>query len=167
MMKFAYADPPYPGQARKYRNHPDYGGEVDHAALILELCRDYPDGWALSSSGSALRSVLELCPPDVRVAVWHVTNSAPPGCRAGPWWWCWEPVIVRGGRPMGNSIKNVMTCGAPTGFAMQTIEGQKPVKFVRWMFGLLGAQPGDDLDDLFPGSGVVGREWKTFRDALF
>lgn len=30
-MRIAYADPPYPGQARKhYGQHPDYAGEVDH-----------------------------------------------------------------------------------------------------------------------------------------
>jgi len=162
-MRFAYADPPYPGQAHKYRNHPDYGGEVDHAALIARLERDYPDGWALSSSGAAMQSVLELCPRDVRVAIWHCTNSAPPGNRPGPWWWCWEPVIVRGGRFGGNAVKNLLACGAPTGFARQSIVGQKPVKFVRWMFGLLGALPDDELDDLFPGSGVVGREWLEYQ----
>lgn len=32
-MRIAYADPPYPGQSKLYRNHPDYAGEVDHAAL--------------------------------------------------------------------------------------------------------------------------------------
>ena len=32
-----YADPPYPGKAWLYRGHPDYGGEVDHAALIGRL----------------------------------------------------------------------------------------------------------------------------------
>jgi len=166
-MRLAYADPPYPGCAHKYRGHPDYAGEVDHAELIGRLQLEYPDGWALSTSDSAMQAVLELCPPDVRVAVWHCTNSAPPGNRLGPWWWCWEPVIVHGGRYGGNTIKNVLACGAPTGFAMHTIEGQKPVKFVRWMFGLLGAEPTDELDDLFPGSGVVGREWKLFQEALF
>jgi hypothetical protein len=30
-VKIAYADPPYPGQAKKhYGDHPDYAGEVDH-----------------------------------------------------------------------------------------------------------------------------------------
>ncbi len=30
------------------------------------------------------------------------------------------------------------------------------------MFTLLGAQPGDHLDDLFPGSGAVTRAWTTY-----
>lgn len=79
--------------------------------------------------------------------------------------WCWEPVIIRGGRYSGGQVKNLLSCGAPTGFAHQTIIGQKPVKFVRWMFGLLGALPDDELDDLFSGSGVVGREWKLYQQA--
>jgi hypothetical protein len=32
-LRLAYADPPYPGKARLYQDHPDYGGEVDHAEL--------------------------------------------------------------------------------------------------------------------------------------
>jgi hypothetical protein len=29
--RLAYADPPYLGKAWLYRDHPDYGGEVDHS----------------------------------------------------------------------------------------------------------------------------------------
>ena len=48
-MRFAYADPPYPGQARRhYKHHPDFDGEVDHGALIERLMDEFPDGWALS-----------------------------------------------------------------------------------------------------------------------
>ena len=32
----------------------------------------------------------------------------------------------------------------------------------RWIFDLLGAAPGDTLDDLFPGSGAIGRAWAAF-----
>jgi len=97
-MKFAYADPPYPGQAKRwYGKHPDYAGEVDHAELIARLEADYPDGWALSSNAVSLPTILRLCPIDIRVAAWHNTNSQPPGAIGG-WWWSWEPVIVRGGR---------------------------------------------------------------------
>lgn len=35
--RMAYADPPYPGKAGYYRDHPDYGGEVDHAELVARL----------------------------------------------------------------------------------------------------------------------------------
>jgi hypothetical protein len=36
-LRLAYADPPYPGKVWLYRDHPDYGGEVDHSALIVRL----------------------------------------------------------------------------------------------------------------------------------
>jgi hypothetical protein len=156
-MRFAYADPPYPGQAKRhYGDHPDYAGEVDHEALIARLMHEYPDGWALSSSGTAMREILPLCPARARVAIWHVTNSEPPGNRKQPWWWSFEPVYVYGGRPTPIPIRNVLACGAPTGFLGNTITGQKPEPFLAWVWNLLGAQPGDVVDDLFPGSGVCG-----------
>ena len=34
MMRIAYADPPYPGCAHLYRDHPDYDGEVYLPDLI-------------------------------------------------------------------------------------------------------------------------------------
>ena len=94
-LRLAYADPPYPGKARLYRDHPDYAGEVDHAALLAELS-GY-DGWALSTSAQALPVVLALCPPDVRVAAWH-RGERPTRSR-----WplhAWEPVIYYGGRQL-------------------------------------------------------------------
>jgi hypothetical protein len=68
-LRLAYADPPYPGKAYLYRDHPDYAGEVDHGELIARLAAY--DGWALSTSAAALSAVLALCPPGVRVAAWH------------------------------------------------------------------------------------------------
>jgi hypothetical protein len=167
-VKFAYADPPYPGQSKRwYGGHPDYGGEVDHAELIGQLCRDYPDGWALSTSAIALRDVLILCPPDVQVAIWHVTSAEPPGFKKGRWHRTWEPVIVRGGRADGPVIRNLLACGALTGgcndLENHSVPGQKPSAFCRWVFGLLGAGHDDELDDLFPGSGAVGRAWESYR----
>lgn len=43
--------------------------------------------------------------------------------------------------------------------------GRKPREFCRWVFTLLGAQSGDTLDDLFPGSGAVGAAWEEFSGA--
>ncbi len=52
-LRLAYADPPYPGRsARYYSAHPDYAGEVDHAALLAQLAEFYR--WALSTSADAL-----------------------------------------------------------------------------------------------------------------
>lgn len=164
--RLAYADPPYPGNAYLYRAHPDYAGEVDHAALIGRLLAY--DGWALSTSAAALPAVLALCPPGVRVAAWH-RGERPTRSR-----WplsAWEPVIYLGGRPADPSRPGALdarradslVCGvSPLTTLPSRVIGAKPAAFCRWVFGLLGAEPGDTLDDLFPGSGVVTRAWAAY-----
>lgn len=163
-MRFAYADPPYPGQSKRlYGDHPDYAGEVDHAELVARLCRDYPDGWALSTSANALREVLHMCPPGVRIAAWH-KNNAPPIRTTGRWIWAWEPVIVHGGRQVRFDVPDVrdaISCRQP-----QSFPGMKPPEFTRWMLELLGAVPEDTIDDLFGGSGLVAAELKAFASQL-
>lgn len=169
-MMFAYADPPYPRRAKRYYGkHPDYAGEVDHAELVARLVRDYPDGWALSTAADTLRDVLMLCPSDVRVAVWHITSAQPPGGKRDRWHLSWEPVIIHRGRSrsgVGPIVRDVLAAGALTGGCAKrsgkVITGQKPPPFCRWVFGLLGAQAGDELHDLFPGSGAVAKEWAAY-----
>lgn len=92
-MRFAYADPPYPGLARRYYG-PD-AAEVDHPALIARLVAEFPDGWALSTSARALQSVLVSCPPGARVCPW-VRGARATRSRAALN--AWEPLIVVGGR---------------------------------------------------------------------
>lgn len=166
-LRLAYADPPYPGKAWLYRDHPDYAGEVDHAALI-RLLSTY-DGWALSTSAAALPAVLALCPPGVRVAAWH-RGERPTTSR-----WplnAWEPVIYSGGRPADLSradaavgarrVDSLVHGVSPMTTLPGRVIGAKPAAFCRWVFDLLGAAPGDTLDDLFPGSGAVTRAWAAF-----
>ncbi len=164
-LRLAYADPPYPGNARLYRDHPDYGGEVDHAELIR--CLGTYDGWALSTSAEALPAVLALCPPGVRVAAWH-RGERPTRSR-----WplsAWEPVIYWGGRQIirdaGDSRRaDSIVCGVAAVTTLpDRVIGAKPAAVCRWIFGLLGAEPGDSLDDLFPGSGAVSRAWAAYTD---
>lgn len=172
-MKFAYADPPYPGQSwRLYGDHPDYAGEVDHEALVLRLMDEFPDGWALSTSSSALHEVLPLCPkPEpsrknkgrylqgtgTRVMVW-VKPQAP--WRPVSVQWAWEPVLVYGGRPRDprDTLYDWVRCvPGPT-----DIPGGKPQAFCAWVFSALGAATEDELVDIFPGSGAVSRAWEAF-----
>ena len=157
-MRLAYADPPYVGLAKaRYGEHRDYAGEVDHEALIAQLT-GY-DGWALSASPGSLVLILPMCPPGVRVAAWCKTWAASrPGVGARP---AWEPVIFRAARrSKHNEVWDWLAC-APQ--MMSEIVGQKPPQFCRWLFRLIGAAQEDSLDDLFPGSGAVGRAWAKYQ----
>jgi hypothetical protein len=54
-------------------------------------------------------------------------------------------------------------CGvAPLARLPGRVIGAKPAAVCRWIFTLLGAAPGDTLDDLFPGSGAVSRAWAAY-----
>lgn len=156
-MRFAYADPPYPGTARKYYgNEPTYAGEVDHVALVASLTTSGYDGWALSTSAKALRDVLPLCPPAARVCAWTKPHGASPltyGIHN-----CWEPVIVVAGRHRRPGIRDHLSALPARGGGI--LPGRKPIAFCAWLFALLGAAPGDTLVDLFPGTGVVGVAWR-------
>jgi hypothetical protein len=159
-LRLAYADPPYPGKASYYEGHPDYAGEVDHAALISQLA-GY-DGWALSTSAAALPAVLALCPPGVRVGSWHrghrVNKAARFPLNA------WEAVIYHGGRQVpGRDRVDAIVCGpSPMLTLPGRVIGTKPPEVCRWIFDLLGAGPGDCFDDLFPGSGAVTLAWQAY-----
>ena len=41
--------------------------------------------------------------------------------------------------------------------------GAKPEGFCRWMFAVLGMQPGDELVDLFPGTGAVTQAYEAWQ----
>jgi hypothetical protein len=161
-LRFAYADPPYIGQARKhYRDHPDYAGEVDHEALIQQLTREYPAGWALSCSSPSLRLILPWCPAEARVMIWVKPFAIfKPNVNPG---YCYEPVIVCGGRPRGRkkpTVRDWVSCNITL---KRGLTGVKPDPFCFWLFEVLGMEPEDELVDLFPGSGAVTRAWETWR----
>jgi hypothetical protein len=155
-VRLAYADPPYPGQARRhYANDPSGipAEEVDHAALIEQL-REY-DGWALSTSSPALGMLLALA-PEARVGAWvKPFCSWKPSHRVQ---YAWEPVLFVPTRPRGTkarpSVRDFVSANITT---RRGTHGAKPDAFVEWMLDVIGAEPGDSLDDLFPGSGVVSR----------
>lgn len=56
-MKIGYADPPYIGCAHLYKDHVDFGGEVDHAELIERLQSEY-DGWVLHAAATPASMVI-------------------------------------------------------------------------------------------------------------
>jgi hypothetical protein len=160
-LRMAYADPPYPGKAFYYRGHRDFGGEVDHEQLIARLVEGYPHGWALSTSAEALQDVLAMCPPGVRVAAWFRGERAADSYTPLS---SWEPVIVSGGRryltpAADRRLDSLIYVSRPRTTDPNRVIGAKPAEFCWWLFQLLGAQPGDEIDDLFPGSGGIARAW--------
>lgn len=163
-MIFAYADPPYIGQAKRlYGDHPDYAGEVDHADLIEMLERDY-DGWALSLSMKSLPTIMRLCPPDVLTLAWVKPNTAPP--MGDHRHYSWEPVILRGGRRPAMPTMTHLVANAPQYTFREKpagyVVGSKPEAFCHWLFRCAGLGPDDELIDVFPGTGAVTRAWESY-----
>jgi hypothetical protein len=155
-MRFAYADPPYPGLARKYYQHePSFAGEVDHSALIASLEASGYDGWALSTSSRALRALLPLMPAEHRVCAWVKPIGA--STRTRGLHSTWEPLIVVRGRELQPGVRDWLRAQPARGGG--SLPGRKPLAFCAWLFDCLGMLPGDELVDLFPGTGVVGRAW--------
>lgn len=185
----AYADPPYPGRCcgTIYRRegtpefHPDsrrWEDPAAHVQLMLELDCAYPDGWALSTHSGALRDLLPGAPTGAKIGAYckpgepvqQIGQPTDPSERE----WAssthmWEPVIYRvpirarvGVRPPADWVSD-----QPAGFMAEEFKGAKPPKFCRWLFRLLrlGAHPADELVDMFPGSGAVGRAWDEYRVA--
>ena len=94
-MRLGYADPPYPGCAHLYKEHKDYGGEVDHVKLIKDLNENF-DGWVLHSSSVAMRLVVPLLSEDVRIMSWVKGFAA--FKRNVPVAYAWEPVYIKAAR---------------------------------------------------------------------
>lgn len=161
---FAYADPPYLDCCRLYdHHHPDgrcWDDLETHRGLIGRLVDEYPDGWAMSLSSTSLQRLLPLCPPDVRIGAWvkpfaafkaNVRNA-----------YTWEPVIFRGGRVRSKDGAPVTRDHLAASITLRKgLTGAKPERFCRWVLDMLGYVPGDQVADLFPGTGVMGRTVET------
>lgn len=163
-MRFAYADPPYLGLAEKFYGDrheaaADYDRPESHQALIDRLSGEFPDGWAMSLHSPSLRAILPMCPADVRVMAWvKPFASFKPGVGVA---YAWEPVIVRGGRRRSREQGTVRDWIAANITLRRGFPGAKPAEFCAWVFDVLNGQPGDELVDLFPGSGAVTEAWRA------
>lgn len=180
-MRLAIADPPYLGRAALWYGglgttkqgtkgrargrgkldaefHPDahrWDDPAEHCALMVAM-DDSHDGWAMAASGKTLAPLLGAMDNlGARLAIWHVTNAIPDGARVRN---VWEAVIYKvpeGRRAVGTGhrVPDLLSTAHPVaGFV-----GTKPDAWTRWVLDLLGYQPGDEVDDLFPGSGAVTR----------
>lgn len=179
-MRMAYADPPYLGCCNLYGHHHEapfgcWDNPSTHLALVEMLCDQYPDGWALSLSTPSMRTILPMCPDDVRVASWVKSFCAfKKGVRPC---YSWEPIIFRGGRNPNNGHPHAPPekggkQNTPKDFVIvehdefpaikepitlrKGLTGAKPRKVCDWVLDLLNVQPGDIVDDIFTGTGVMG-----------
>lgn len=176
-MRLVIADPPYPpfvgAGGRKNRssrwygdgqrsatdrpsdNHPDaalWDDPIAHRAL-LEMLLDTSDAFAIATSPDGLAAYGEL-PVAARIMAWVKPNGQPGAHRLRS---TWEPVILypakgrrsnRGGR---GAISDTLTCPAPrVGFI-----GAKPPEWTQWVLEAMSYEAGDDVVDMFRGSGSV------------
>lgn len=158
---FGYADPPYLKLSKKFYQHrANYQGEVDHARLIAQMTdlvrKGKWAGWALSASRKSLRQLLPLVPEATDVCAWTKPIGVPSTTYGRHS--TWEPVLVFGGRKRRPGVRDWLSAQPARGGG--DLPGRKPIAFCSWLFDLLGMLPGDDIVDLFPGSGVVGRSWE-------
>lgn len=180
-MRLAIADPPYLGRAALWYGgkgrskqgttgracgrgdlapeyHPDaarWDDPAEHIALMSSMDNAY-DGWAMAASGKTLALIIGHANLlGARLAVWHVTNAIPDGARVRN---TWEAVIYkqpdeRRAVGTGHRVPDLLSAAHPvSGFV-----GAKPDAWTRWVLDLLGFQPGDEVTDMFPGSGAVQR----------
>jgi hypothetical protein len=181
-MKLAIADPPYLGRAVRHYGvggraygrgkgksdtHPEahiWDNPETHRQMVRDLDANY-DGWAIAMSVHSLSTYLEVVETEsengIRVCVWHKPNAIPSGSRIINYW---EPVLVkvpasRKGRTKGVITKDIFTANAPrVGFS-----GSKPKEWTHWVLDLMGYQEGDQVTDLFHGSGAVSKALKEQR----
>lgn len=179
-MKLAIADPPYPpfvgSGGRKNRAsrwygtgqrsladrpadfHPeasDWDDPARHRALLCELIDGY-DGWAIATSPDGIAAYGEL-PVAVRIMAWVKPNAAPGSHRLRS---NWEAVLLlppigrRSNRGGVGAMSDVLFAPVPRlGF-----RGAKPQAWTEWVLQAMSYDPAlDTVDDLFVGSGAVGR----------
>ena len=153
-MKFAYADPPYMGQAKKH-----YGSdaEVNHLELLRDMNEDFPDGWALSCSNPSLFQIIpminELDITGCRIGIWiKPFCSFKPNVNPA---YAWEPIIFKGGRKRGRDIPTLRDWESCNITLKRGLSGVKPDKICYWIFDWWNVKANDQIIDLFPGSGAV------------
>jgi len=163
-MRIGYADPPYIGCAHLYPEK----REVDHVDLLVRL-RDEFDGFVLHAAATP-ESIAVIAPIVRRIdgARWCSWVKGFAAFKANvSVAYAWEPVIIRAARKPVVSHRVVMRDWIQESMTLERgLTGAKPERVCHWAFELVGAQPEDELIDLFPGSGAVSRAWKTWRKQL-
>lgn len=166
MTRLAFADPPYLGCCGLYGHEHNEGGalpfdgrcwdDADTHDRLLSYLSDQFHGWALCLSSTSLQRIIRFAPVDTRIASWVKPFAAyKANVRIA---YTWEPVLFVPGRDRSAD-------GAPVGrdhlaepiTLRKGLTGAKPARFCRWVLDLLGYTEGDEVVDLFPGTGIMGR----------
>jgi hypothetical protein len=78
-------------------------------------------------------------------------------------------LIVRGGRLLPTDGAQTVTDALEYRGRLRAypgaLVGMKPPQYAVWLFAQLGARPGDELADLYPGSGAVTEAWRRYTAA--
>ena len=162
-MRIGYADPPYIGCAHLYSEKQ----EVDHTDLVCRLNAEY-DGWVLHAAATP-ESLAVLAPLaryyNARWCAWVKDFAAFKKNVSVAY--AWEPVIIKAARKPVVSGRMVMRDWIKEPITlMRGLTGAKPERVCHWAFELVGADPSDELVDLYPGTGAVTKSWKTWRKQL-
>jgi hypothetical protein len=167
-VRLGYADPPYFGCGALYAAHHvdalDWDNPATHARLVERLQGEF-DGWVLHASATpqsqALYAPLMLA-TGARHCAWVKGFAA--FKRNVPVGYAWEPVFIKAARKPVVSKRLVMRDWIQESITLKRgLTGAKPEAVCHWAFEIAAARPEDDLVDLFPGSGAVGRAWQTWR----
>ncbi len=183
-IKLAIADPPYLGRANRWYgdgcgdgygvgradSHPEakkWDDPKSHVQLVHDLNDNY-DSWAIAMTVHSLSTYLSVIDTDsrngIRVMSWIKPNAVTSGSRVTN---SWEPVIVkiakeRRGWKNGVHVKDYLSA-APmkSGFV-----GAKPEAWTHWVLDAMGYIEGDEVTDIFAGSGAVTRALTSYRSRL-
>jgi hypothetical protein len=184
-VRVAIADPPYLGCCSLYGHHHPLGDrpfdgqcwneEASHQRLIAWLTASYPDGWLLCLSSPSLFTMLRFCHEaganDVRTGAWvKPFHAYKRGVRPA---YAWEPVIFRGGRnkhhlapAKGGAATTPKDFVAANITLQKGLTGVKPEAVCFWYFDLLNLQTGDEMTDVFAGSGAIANAWEAWQRRL-
>lgn len=163
-MKFAYADPPYFKMGKKLYGdlHPEAGKwdtQEAHLDLMNELIVNY-DGFAYSSNPRDLHWILPEF-PELRVCAWVKTFHQ---IRPTTVQYAWEIVLLHGGRKDNKRKPMVRDWFQGNATRKKGLAGAKSLEFNTWILELLNYKKGDELHDLFAGTGGMAEAIKLFEE---
>ena len=181
-MKLCIADPPYLGSAHRWYGiggrakgkgkgradeHPEayvWDDPETHILLAERLLNEF-DGFAIAGTSHSLSQYLSVIETGrengIRIMSWIKPASIPSGSRITQ---SWEPVIVkvphsRKGRGKGRQMVDYLVAPAPR----RNFAGSKPIAWTHWVLDAMGYQPGDEVIDMFNGSGAVSAAIQSYQ----